>query len=270
MSAALTPTPPEPPASPGPSRYTRWVDLWELILFFTIAAGLYIVVPFTATFVLFFLRRPQFPAVPAPELLRRIAEQAPQDVFFLVPVQLILNALLILLLVLFVRGRGRRLSATLAWQPLPAKWLLAAVVAGLLFAPAIQLLSGLIPPPERLLFDRLFTSKTAVWLILGMAVLIAPVVEELLFRGYIYALLERIGGTRLAVLLSGLLFGSIHFYQLSPGYFQMVLICVVGIVFSAVRARSGTVVAAIAVHFGYNLALSLFYLVSPHFRSLPP
>jgi membrane protease YdiL (CAAX protease family) len=143
-------------------------------------------------------------------------------------------------------------------------------VAGLIFAPVIQVGNLLFPPPEPLLFDKLFTSKTAVWMLLPMAVFAAPLMEELVFRGYLYGVLERLGGPRLAIYLSGILFGSIHFPQLYPGLFQMALICVVGIAFSFARARTGTVVAAIAVHFGYNLALSLLYFISPHFRSLPP
>jgi membrane protease YdiL (CAAX protease family) len=97
----------------------------------------------------------------------------------------------------------------------------------------------------------------------------APLVEELIFRGYIYTVLERLWGVAPAVLLSGVLFGSIHFPQLWPGYFQMFLLCVVGVVFSLARARTGTTLASVALHFGYNAAISLLFLFSENFRDLP-
>jgi hypothetical protein len=200
-----------------------------------------------------------------------VGERLQYSVGFLIPVQVIYYALLLVILWLLIcRLRGDSFRAGLAFNSLPGKYIALGVLAGLVFAPLIQYANLLVPPPEPPLFDKLLTSKTAAWLLLSLAVLVAPLMEELVFRGYLYGLLERLWGENAAVVLSGILFGSIHFYQLSPGYFQMALICMVGLVFSAVRARAGTVVAAIAVHFGYNLALSLFYLFSPHFRTLPP
>ncbi|MEE8201941.1 MAG: CPBP family intramembrane glutamic endopeptidase, partial [Candidatus Acidoferrales bacterium] len=129
--------------------------------------------------------------------------------------------------------------------------------------------SALVPPPEKLPFDKLFSSQSAAWLIIGLALLLAPIVEEMVFRGYIYTLLETRFGVAPAVLVSGLLFGAWHFPQYYPGYFQMFLICVVGLAFSLVRAGSRTLLASILAHFAYNATVSLHFLASEQFRSLP-
>ncbi len=259
----LSPSAPEPARRPKP--------FLELFLFILLAATLHLAVQVAAIGVVLFYAHQQQPDVPWQQLTRKLAEDLQYNVHFLVPVQISYYAvLLVVLWLLICRLRGESFHAGLAFRPFPAKYVALAVLGGLVFAPVIRVANVLVPPPEPLLFDKLFTSKAAVWMLLSMAVLAAPLMEELIFRGYLFGLLERIGGARLAIYLSGILFGSIHFPQLYPGLFQMALICVVGIVFSTVRARSGTVVAAIAVHFGYNLALSLLFLLSPHFRNLPP
>jgi hypothetical protein len=265
------PPPLEPPATSEPEVVRRPSAWLELILFLVLAFTLYLVVQVAAVAIVLFLAHRQQPDVPWSTLNRELAESLQYNVHFLVPVQLIYyGALLVVLWLLICRLRGESFAAGLAFRSFAPKYISLGVLAGLLFAPAIQAANLLIPPPEPLLFDKLFTSKSAVWMLLSLAVLVAPLMEELIFRGYVYGVLERLGGQSLAVVATGILFGSIHFPQLYPGYFQMALICVVGLVFSAVRARTGTVVAAIAVHFGYNLALSLLYFLSPHFRSLPP
>lgn len=263
--------PPTTVLTAEPERPRRPSPFLELLLFLLLAVTLYVAVQATAVTIVMVRAQQEQPGVPWDELSRQVAERLQYSVSFLVPVQIIYYVLLLVVLWLLIcRLRGESFNSGLAFHPFPAKYIGLGVLGGLLFAPLIQFANLLVPPPEPLLFDKLFTSQTAVLMLLSLAVLVAPLMEELIFRGYLYGLLERLCGENAAVLITGFLFGSIHFYQLSPGYFQMVLICVVGIVFSAVRARAGTVVAAIAVHFGYNLALSLLYFLSPHFRNLPP
>ena len=122
--------------------------------------------------------------------------------------------------------------------------------------------------PNSTPFDELFTSRAAALLVVGASLLVAPLVEELIFRGYIYTLLERVWGAGAAVLTSGVLFGSIHFLQLWPGYFQMALLCLVGVTFSLARARTGSTTSSMLMHLGYNATISLGYLFSPEFRQL--
>ncbi len=259
----------EPESAPGAERPLG--SLLDMLLFLLLAIVLYLMVQVVAVAAYVSFAHTQQPGVPWSELERRLIEGLTYNAFFLIPVQLAYYVLLIVALYLILRAvRQIPFWSSLGFRALPASRLALGFVLGFILAPVIQGANLLIPPPEPLLLEKLFTSKTATALILSVAVLAAPFVEELLFRGYIYTLLERLWGSIPAILTSGFLFGAIHFYQLWPGWFQMVLICIVGFIFSTVRARAGSTLASIAVHFGYNFALAFFFLLSPQFRQLPP
>ena len=245
--------------------------LLDLLLFLLLAIFLYLTVQLIAVAAYLFLAHTQHPGVPWSDLEHQLVEEVSQNVFFLIPIQLAYYVLLLAALyILLRRVREVPFWSSLGFRALPARRLALGFILGFILAPVIQGANLLFPPPEPLLLEKLFTSKSAAALLLGVAVFAAPFVEELLFRGYIYTLLERLWGALPAVLVSGFLFGAIHFYQLWPGWFQMLLICIVGFVFSTVRARAGSTLASIAVHFGYNFALAVFFLISPQFRHLPP
>jgi hypothetical protein len=131
-----------------------------------------------------------------------------------------------------------------------------------------------VPPPEQLPINKLFSSRAAFWLIFATAVVVAPFAEELIFRGYLYALLEGLWGRTAAVVASGIAFGSIHIPQLSTGdfafnaIFPVLLIFIVGFAFSLVRARSGTVVASVLCHAAYNFTISIGFLFSDQYGKL--
>lgn len=256
----------ETPAAPPARPLGGWLDL---ILFFFSAFALYLLVQFAALSLLLFEAHQRQPHLTRHQLFQQVTERVQYNAFFLVPVQLTYYALILLVLFGLVRLR-RRLPfwSSLALRPLPWTHILPVLASGGLLAFLVQLSSVYIPPPEPLPFDRLFSSRAAAWLIIAAAVLVAPFIEELIFRGYIYTLLERLWGTTPAVLASGLLFGAIHFPQLYPGYFQMLLLCVVGLVFSLARARTGTLVASVLLHFGYNATIAVIFLISPQFRQL--
>ena len=253
------------PPPPSPSLG----GLRELLVFLLSALALFLFVQFSALYVLAWRAAQESPGRQWAELLREVSDRHQGNAFLVVPIQAISYGLLLILLCALVRRRGLPFWSSLAVRRLPMNQVAPALVAGALLAMLIQLANALFPPPEPLALDRLFSSRAAAQLIMATSLLLAPLVEEIVFRGYIYTLLERIWGTAAAVLASGLLFGSIHFPQLWPGYFQMLLLCVVGLVFSLTRAQTGSTTASIVIHFGYNATISLLFLFSPAFRALP-
>lgn len=257
---AIVASPPPAPSLGG---------LRELTFFLLAALALFLVIQVAALNLLVWETAQRSPGRDWTELSREVSERHQSDAFLIVPVQAISYALLLILLYALVRRRNLPFWSSLAVRPLPAGHAATAVVAGILLAMLIQLANAIVPPPEPLALDRLFSSRAAAQLIMAASLLLAPLVEEIVFRGYIYGLLERVGGTAAAVLASGLLFGSIHFPQLWPGYFQMLLLCVVGLVFSLTRAQTGNTTASIVLHFGYNATISVLFMLSPAFRALP-
>ncbi len=255
------PPPPPPAASLG--------GLRDLLIFLLFATALFPLVQFSALYLLVFAARGESPHTGWERLLNQVIERNQYNAFFAVPVQVTYYLLLLLLLYAVVRRRGLPFGPTLALRRLTPAPALLILITGFTLALVIQMANFLHPPEKDLAIERLMSTQAAAELVIVAGVLVAPLVEELLFRGYIYTLLEGLWGTNLAVVTSGLLFGALHFPQLWPAYFQMALLCVVGLIFSLTRARTGSTTASICLHFAYNGTISLLFLLSPGYHALP-
>lgn len=86
--------------------------------------------------------------------------------------------------------------------------------------------------------------------------LIVPVLEELFFRGYLEGALERYGKLRAAI-VSALCFAAVHMGGKGAAPFQGLQYAVMGLLFSAVRMKTGSLIAPVLVHGCYNLTLLL-------------
>jgi hypothetical protein len=135
--------------------------------------------------------------------------------------------------------------------------------------------------------QELFKNRENAVLLMCMAVLVAPLVEETVFRGYLYPLLARFTynvarffgmepshsvhvGIRISILLTGVLFGLMHGAQLGWSWEIVALLIVVGIIFTSVRARTGTVFASFLLHLGYNSMIALTTIIGTHgFTRIP-
>ncbi len=134
----------------------------------------------------------------------------------------------------------------------------------------IQLASAFVTTDRKLPIQDLFQTRESVLFVAATAILVAPLVEETVFRGFLYPVLARSWGVAAGVIFTGMLFGLVHSMQLSGGYGQIGLLMVVGIVLTYVRARTGTVVASYLLHLGYNTLLFVaFYFATSGFRDLP-
>ena len=244
--------------------------LIDLLAFLVAAVGLYFVTPLVAV-VLIALNTPQ--SDPEVEFSKHFAEAAKrmgEDAFLLVPLQIAVFVLLIGLVYLLVRVvRGLPFAETLGLGGVTFRHTVLVFFGGIGLAITVNLASLLFPPPENLGIEKFMVSQTAALWVLGLAVLAAPVGEEIVFRGYIHTLAEKRWNATAAIWISGLLFGAIHFPQLWPEVPQMLLLCVVGVTFSAVRAWTGSTTATILMHFSYNAMLSAGYIFSNEYRELP-
>jgi len=118
--------------------------------------------------------------------------------------------------------------------------------------------------------QEVLRNRNSAILLLSMAVLVAPLVEETVFRGYLYPLFARSFGIVPGVLLTGILFGLMHGYQLGWTWGIILLLILVGITFTFARARSGTVLASFLLHLGYNSMIALAAVIQTHgFTELP-
>jgi membrane protease YdiL (CAAX protease family) len=125
----------------------------------------------------------------------------------------------------------------------------------------VAILSSRLRAPDNSPMEELFKNRHTALLFVAMAVLIAPLVEETLFRGYLYPLFARSFGITPGIVLTGVLFGLMHGAQLGWTWGLVTILIVVGIVFTFVRARTGSVFASFLMHLGYNSLISIAALI---------
>lgn len=166
---------------------------------------------------------------------------------------------------------------TLGWRRLEAApgrrgvayWNL--VLGGFLFSLLISASSAVFGPKAKMPIEAFFQDRRSALLLMLTGVLIAPVVEETIFRGYLFPVAVRSFGLRGGIVATGVLFGLLHALQLWGGWWQILLLIVVGIVFTWVRAAKRTVFASYLLHVSYNSFLFVTFLVVSHgLRHFPP
>ena len=141
------------------------------------------------------------------------------------------------------------------------------LAAGAALAVGVSLVGGFLNPKSSLPIEELLKARVSVLLFGILGVLVAPLVEETIFRGFLYPVIARRTGIAAGVAITGTLFGLMHAAQLWGGWGQIALLIVVGIVLTWVRAHTGTVAASYLVHLGYNglqLAGYLLYVTTRH------
>lgn len=129
---------------------------------------------------------------------------------------------------------------------------------GLVAGPAFVLISGLwvtmldalgVAPEGQLVAEALMTE--APWVAataLVSVTLLAPVLEEAVFRGWLLPALCQSGRPRLALVVQALAFGAMHLdapWLVPP-------LCFIGLVCGYLRLRSGSLGPAILAHLGNN------------------
>jgi hypothetical protein len=159
---------------------------------------------------------------------------------------------------------------TIRWRPWQTKdvphsvvYMLLAV-GGFLLGLAITSASAVFPPKGNMPIGTFFQDRHTALLIMAMGILVAPLVEETVFRGYLYPVFARSFGVLAGVLVTGTLFGLLHAAQLWGGWWQIVLLVVVGIVFTFARAVTRTVVTSYLLHLGYNTFQFVAFLIASH------
>ncbi len=119
-------------------------------------------------------------------------------------------------------------------------------------------------PPDLQLALRLFLEITGIGpkiLFLTFAILIAPIVEEVLFRGILLPLLTRTLGPHFALLLSSLAFAAIH---ADMGSFLALALFAIALSLAFARTRSLYVPIAMHMLFnGVNLLLLFTLMRTP-------
>ena len=104
---------------------------------------------------------------------------------------------------------------------------------------------------------ELFADREHLWILAAFGVLVAPVLEEVVFRGFLFAAFERAHGPWVALVVTSGLFATLHGAQYGWQWQRLVVLAAIGSVLGGVRMRSGSTKASTIVHAAYNGLLFL-------------
>ncbi|MEI9975258.1 MAG: CPBP family intramembrane glutamic endopeptidase [Ignavibacteriota bacterium] len=100
------------------------------------------------------------------------------------------------------------------------------------------------------------------WKLIVLQVTLGPVLEEVVFRGYLFSLLMWLlgrmticGRYRLAVVSVAVIFAMFHVSQPGVSWLQLACITSTGMLYGWIRWRSGSTAPAAVSHAVYNLVL---------------
>lgn len=134
-------------------------------------------------------------------------------------------------------------------RPVPAGLLAAMALTilglGILLSEADNVLRSVLPPPEWLqrMFAELAGGRRSLWGSVALLVVVAPLTEEVLFRGLILRGFALRYSTRRAIWLSALLFAGFH---LNP--WQFIGALTAGVVFAWWVIRTGSLIPVLVCH----------------------
>lgn len=142
-------------------------------------------------------------------------------------------------------------------RPLFMLWGLLLVVA---VSVVLEPLMRLMPEGMQSMYSALSGMSTIMVL---TSIILAPIVEELFFRGIIAGDINKRRGPRLAILVSAIAFAIAHLAILP----QAISAFVMGLVLGYLFVKSGSLWVVIFVHFINNLVAQLLFLLSPSYEA---
>jgi membrane protease YdiL (CAAX protease family) len=164
-------------------------------------------------------------------------------------------------MVMLIEGKYHvRFSDAIEWRWPRGPLALLGLGAFMLFA--LQGVAHFLPIPKTVPFDEFFKQPLEAYLTSAFAVSLGPLMEELFFRGFLYPVAVRRMGTVAAVFLTALAFGLLHAMQLGFAWGPILIIFLVGVVLTIVRAVSRSVASSFLVHVAYNGTLTVLTLVA--------
>jgi membrane protease YdiL (CAAX protease family) len=256
------PTPPEnqvplPPAAPRSDENPLWGG-WEIlgIMLVTIASVFFFVILVTIG-----ARRYIYPH-------EHLMEGAHGHPILLLIAQGLAYLVVIAVMVLLVkRVRDLSFAGAIRWNWPMNPW--AFLLGGVALSVALQILGHFLPIPKELPMDRFFKTPIEAWGVAIFGILVAPLMEELFFRGFLYPVLARWLGVSVSVVLTGIGFGLLHASQLGRAWAPVFLIFLVGVVLTTVRAVTKSVASSWLVHFAYNGTIfTLMFIATGGFRHM--
>ena len=203
---------------------------------------------------------------------RALEEALAKNAFFIVSTEFVTYVAIVVFMVSLVWTRHRMsLARAIQWN-LPGRRL---AVNALLFGGALAVVSDIGEVifhrwiPDSLPITEYFKDRPSALLLAAFGILVAPVMEEMLFRGFLYPAVARWTGTFVSVVITASAFTLLHGAQLGYSWAPLLLIFIVGVALTVTRVITRSVATGVIVHMTYNFFLLLqTYIVTHGFRQM--
>jgi membrane protease YdiL (CAAX protease family) len=183
-------------------------------------------------------------------------------IYVLLPAQVLLYAFLLgALALIFRRYYGRPFWQSLRWAPVALRTSFVAT-CGVLAAFAVMVASVVMRTPDiDSPMKALLSDPASVLIVALIGTTLAPVCEEIVFRGFLQPLLVRSLGAAPGILLAAAAFGLMHLQEYGYSWRHALLITAAGAAFGWMRQRTGSTKAAAVMHAAYNFVFFLLLAV---------
>jgi uncharacterized protein len=174
-------------------------------------------------------------------------------------------ALYIIFRIVLGQRYGKPVFTSLGWCPTTRAAIVGAVLGAAPLAFAVNGIAYLLHTPKVATpFDNIAQSPVLLALVGGMAVSVAPLFEELFFRGFLQPLLSRTFGIMIGILLTAVLFGALHAAEYQFVWQYVLAISVVGAVLGIVRVVTKSIIPSTIMHGCYNASFVIVLAITKH------
>lgn len=195
-------------------------------------------------------------------LLPATKNSAADDIFFfgssdgtVVSASIIISCVLLMALsYLILRLKSADVRQYLALKPFSLPVGMGMLGMLLIFMIASQALTYFLDKTPLVFVDPLYQSVSSVWLLVFAMVIVAPIYEELIFRGILWsAIAEQFAalpfsmqrGAVVASIVTSLVFAAIH---LQYGIYEISTLVVLALIFCYARIKSGSLILPMLLH----------------------
>lgn len=244
-------------------------NLWHVILFFVLALVVLGIGQVLGVYLIEHLH------IFGHKSFDALAKMAESDARISLPVQALSYGLIALVVVpVFALLWHEPFSMGVHWSGEKAKRrFLALALLGLASGIGINMLGSFLPmPKDPPIMQDMMKTPLGAWMMLVFGVTVAPMLEELAFRGFLlpglinsFRWLARKGtisenavkwvGVPVSIAITSLGFALMHSAQVSHAWGPLVLIGTVSVVLCIVRLTMNSVAAGVVVHAAYNFTL---------------
>ena len=161
-------------------------------------------------------------------------------------------------------GASYKVANYLGFKPFALNVAIGFVGLWLLFVISTETLTYILEKNPTAFVDDLYDSANPKWLLIVTMVIVAPIYEEVMFRGILWsAVREQFAGSKgawVATISTSVLFSIIH---LQYEFYEMSVIFILALLLGYARSRSGSLYVPILLHIINNgLAMWMYLIVS--------